>query len=348
MIIPKNILLVRTDRIGDVVLSLPLAEAIKNHYPGCKVTFLVKSYTLELVQHHPLVDDVLTLDEISGVPVITSNVKKIKERKFDSCIIVYPTFKIAFILFLSRIKNRIGTGYRTYSFLFNQKIYEHRKYAEKHELQYNMNLLKLFGIEEKAEEGATAFRLPIEQTALEEIDLFFKSKNIDPKKPVIIVHPGSGGSAVDLPISKMKLLIEKLVALDTTILITGNGSEKEICETLVVTNRTINVAGRFSLSGLTALISKADIFIANSTGPLHIAAALDKYVVGFYPKISACSVRRWGPFTQKKAIFEPELDCKNCTRSQCETLNCMDTISIDTVFANIKKYYMLLQKNGDF
>ena len=348
MITPNNILLVRTDRIGDVVLSLPLAQAIKNKFPGCKVTFLVKNYTIDLVKNNPFIDDVITLDEIDNTPTLISNVRKIKSKKFDSCIVVYPTFRIAFILFLTGIKNRIGTGYRSYSFFFTKKIYEHRKYAERHELQYNLNLLKVFDIDKQLTFGEADFHLQISEEGKRDVQQFFLKNKIDDSKPIIIVHPGSGGSAVDLPLNKMKQLVENLLTLNTKILITGSASEKEICQSLVVNENSINVAGLFSLPSLIALIERSAIFISNSTGPLHIAAALKKYVVGFYPKIDACSVRRWGPFTEKKSIFEPTINCTNCTREQCEKLNCMASISIDEVFAEIKKNYMLLQKNGDF
>lgn len=348
MINPKNILLVRTDRIGDVVLSLPLAEAIKKKFPACKVTFLVKNYTVDLVKNHPFIDDVITLDEIDNTPPLISNVRKIKSKNFDSCIVVYPTFRIAFILFLTGIKNRIGTGYRSYSFFFTKKIYEHRKYAERHELQYNLNLLKVFGIEKQLTFGEADFHLQISEEGKRDVQQFFLENKIDDAKPIIIVHPGSGGSAVDLPLNMMKMLVKNLLSLEVKILITGSQSEKKICQSLVVDENTINVAGIFSLPSLVALIDKSKMFISNSTGPLHIAAALKKYVVGFYPKIDACSVRRWGPFSEKKTIFEPTINCTNCTRAQCEKLNCMASISIDEVFAEIKKNYMLLQKNGDF
>ena len=348
MINPKNILLVRTDRIGDVVLSLPLAEEIKKAFPECRISFLVKAYTLDLVKDHPYIDEVLTLDETDKSPNIFSNVKKIKSKNFDSCVVVYPTFKIAFLLFLSGIKNRIGTGYRSYSFFFTKKIYEHRKYAEKHELQYNLNLLKVFGIEKQLNLGEAEFHLQISKAGKADVEQFFLEKKIDEHRPVIIVHPGSGGSAVDLPLSRMKELVQNLLELKVSVFITGSSNEREICQSLVLNENTINVAGRFSLASLIALIDKSSIFISNSTGPLHIAAALGKYVVGFYPRIDACSVRRWGPFTENKVIYEPVINCQNCTRKQCERLNCMDTISITQVFANIKKNYMLLQKNGDF
>ncbi|MCH7516255.1 MAG: glycosyltransferase family 9 protein [Bacteroidetes bacterium] len=146
MITPNNILIIRTDRIGDVILSLPLAALIKKHFPECKVSFLLKEYAKDLVGDHPYIDDVLILQESNGRIPIFKNVNRLKSNFFDASIIVYPTFITALIVFLSRIMFRIGSGYRWYSFLFNKRIYEHRKYAEKHELEFNVNLLQTFGI----------------------------------------------------------------------------------------------------------------------------------------------------------------------------------------------------------
>ena len=87
-------------------------------------------------------------------------------------IIVYPTFQTALIIFLSRIKNRIGTGYRWYSFLFNSKIYEHRKYAEKHELEYNVNLLKAFGINEEVSPENVNFDISINKKSEKRLQIF--------------------------------------------------------------------------------------------------------------------------------------------------------------------------------
>jgi heptosyltransferase-2 len=105
-----------------------------------------------------------------------------------------------------------------------------------------------------------------------------------------------------------------------------------LCSKFIVHNSVKNLAGKLNLSQLTTLISVADIFISNSTGPIHIASAMDKYVIGFYPKILSCSVQRWGPYTEKRTIFSPTIDCSNCSRRQCEKLDCMNSIDIGRVF----------------
>jgi lipopolysaccharide heptosyltransferase II len=338
MIEPRNLLIVRTDRIGDVVLSLPLAELVKKNFPKCKVTYLLREYTQCLADHHPFIDNILLLIEKNGKPLLGENVRLLKKYQFDSCIVVYPTFNTAIISYLSGIKNRIGTGYRWYSFLFNQKIFEHRKYAEKHELEYNVNLLKAFGIDEKVNRDNIKFHLKPNHDSKVKINRLLSENEVDPAKPIVIIHPGSGGSAIDLPIESFKKLV-RLLSSDygATIIITGLGSEKQLCDQLVLNNKIKNLAGMLSLSELIALIAESKVFISNSTGPIHLAAALKKITIGFYPKILSCSSKRWGPYSNNTRIFVPAIDCNNCTREQCERLNCMSSIKIDEVFSEVQK-----------
>ena len=337
MIVPKNILIVRTDRIGDVVLTLPLAGIIKKHYPNCKVTFLVNDYTKEIAKGNKLIDEVITIKTAGDKIDLSSNLKEIKQRRFDSAIVVYPKFTVALLIFLSGIKKRIGSGYRWYSFLFNEKVFEHRKNAERHELEYNINLLRKIGVNEEVNVSDVKFNLDINENSLIKVKSLLVESGIKENENFVIVHPGSGGSSVDLPLSKFKELIEKISALDDVrILLTGSEAERKICDEISSGKRTINFAGKLSISELTALISLSKIFISNSTGPLHIAAALNVFVIGFYPKIIACSAKRWGPYNKNNIIFEPIIDCNNCTAEQCEKLDCMNSIDVGRVFDKVK------------
>ena len=335
---PRNILIVRTDRIGDVVLTLPLVSILKKNFPDAKISFLLRNYTFPLAQNNLGIDEVITLEEKNGRPEIISNKKKLRS-KFDTCIIAYPTFRIALILFLAGIKNRIGTGYRWYSFLFNKKIYDHRKISEYHELEYNVRLLKALGINENVNPSNVQFNLHSSKESRQIIESELKSRKVDLSKKIVILHPGSGGSSIDLPFENMKKLIGKMAhELDVEILITGSSNEAELCQSLIVNEKTKNLAGVFELKEMIALIEKAEILIANSTGPIHIAAALGKNIIGFYPKIVSCSDKRWGPYTNRKNIFSPAINCSNCSREQCEELNCMSSINIDEVFETTKLF----------
>ncbi|RJP65858.1 MAG: lipopolysaccharide heptosyltransferase family protein [Ignavibacteriales bacterium] len=342
MITPRNILVIRIDRIGDVVLTLPIAGIIKKKFPYCKVSFLTRNYTRPLIENQPFVDNALTLIEENGKIPLLKNIRLIKSLGFDSCLVVYPTFKISLITFLSGIKNRIGTGYRWYSFLFTHKNYEHRKEAVKHELEYNINLLKFIGIENNFSRKNISFDLKVNSNAELKTEQLLSDFQICKEKPMVIVHPGSGGSAVDLPFARMKELVLQMAQdLDVDIVLTGTKTEKELCEKLKIDMKVTNMAGKLELNELIALISKCNLLIANSTGPIHIAAALGKNVIGFYPKVKVCSPLRWGPYTEKSVVFQPEINCNDCTVSQCEKLNCMDSINIKKVFDTVKNFLIL-------
>ena len=332
----KKILIVRTDKIGDVVLTLPLAGILKNKLPGCKITFMVKEYTKPLVEANTQVDDVLIYDEEFG---FDNTLKEIKDKNFDTCFVVHPRFRLALLLKLAGIKNRIGSGYRWYSFLFNKKIFEHRKYGTDHELHHNINLLKLIDIDTEITENNVEFNLQPDDNSIQSVEKELAIQGIQTDKPFIIIHPGSGGSAVDLPFSHFKKIVKELAHdLEYNVVITGSENEKEICDSIMAKNNAYNLAGKFTLPELIALISKAMVLVANSTGPIHIAAALGVNVVGFYPKIPASSQKRWGPYTSRKRVFEPNIDCSNCTREQCEKLNCMSSIKTTDVVQAIKDF----------
>ena len=344
----KNILIVRTDRIGDVILSLPMANIIKKHYPESRISFYVRSYTESLVKNHPAVNEILILDEISGKPSLWTNIKMLKNKEFDTAIMVYPTFLLSLIIFLAGIKERIGTGYRWYSFLFNKKVYTHRKYAEKHELEFNVELLRQLEIDEKVNTDSVEFNLQVEKESRDKIKKIFDDNNIDKNKPVVVIHPGSGGSAIDLPAEKFKELVKRIDDSGKyNVFVTGSKSEKTLCGFVTVSDRVKNLSGQLELAELTALIQMSDIFVANSTGPLHIAAALDKFIIGFYPKIIACSAERWGPYSEKSYVFKPNIDCTGCSREQCERLDCMSSINTGDVFDKIEQIYKIISPNGE-
>lgn len=335
---PKNILVVRTDRIGDVILSLPIASIIKEKYPKSKLTYLVREYTSKLVEANNFIDEILIIKEDKNSFKFFENIELIRKKRFDVAIILYPTFLISLIIFLAGIPKRIGTGYRLYSFLFTDKIYEHRKDAKKHELEYNVSLLEKIGIYFQPNYDNIKFNLNLSSDSLNKVEKIFIERNLSTDEKFIIIHPGSGGSAVDLPIEKFKELINLLEDLPIKIILTGNKDEKSLCDKLMLNKNVLNFAGLLDLDELVALISKSFLLVANSTGPIHIAAALGKCTVGFYPKVKACSVERWGPYTKNRIIFVPELECEDCTVKKCEQINCMNFINIEKVSQEIKNF----------
>ena len=88
-------------------------------------------------------------------------------------------------------------------------------------------------------------------------------------------------------------------------------------------------------------LRQAAVFVANSTGPIHIAAAVGTPVVGLYPQLTALSTRRWGPYTERKTVFSPvdkPEDCRVCLFEKGEPCACMASIGVDAVFDAAARY----------
>lgn len=337
---PLRILIVRTDRIGDVVLTLPMVDILKMNNPATYIAMMVRRYTSELVQNSTSVDETILYDDANGLVPFFKMLKNIRQYKFDIAFVAFPRFRIALLLFLAGVKLRVASGYRLYSLLFNKRIYEHRKDAKKHELEYNLSLLDAVGIPLKKVEPPW---ITISEDLVNKVKQRLENFGINSSDKIVIIHPGSGGSSRDWHIEKFAELGKKISAIrDVNIVITGGLNEHQLVENLkqAIGGNVVGKAGEFSVVEYAALAKLAKLFISNSTGTIHIAAAVGTNVIGFYPQITALSQQRWGPYTEKKKVFTPSgkpVDCDKCKNGKirCE---CMDTISVDQVFEAAKNF----------
>jgi heptosyltransferase-3 len=334
---PQNILIVRTDRIGDVVLSLPMISTLRATFPVARISMLLRSYTQSLAEDYPGLNGILLYDHDGMDKPWRVMVNELRRHKFDTAIIVYPTARLAALMFSAGIPRRIGTGYRWYSFLFTHKVYEHRKTAEKHEAHYNLSLLKVLGCEVRSVPEVT---LPIGDADDEEAALILRSLDIRPDKLVAVLHPGSGGSAREWGARNFSKLAQILADDGIQVLVTGGPGESTLVYDVVKGSQreAKPLLTMRRLKTLAAVLKRADVFVGNSTGPLHIAAAVGTPVVGLYPPIVACSPVRWGPLTSRKRIFIPAREkCPRCSGGACQASDCMDLIRPEEVAQAVRE-----------
>jgi heptosyltransferase-3 len=340
----QRILIVRTDRIGDVILTLPMARVLKQHFPSVHVSMLIQQYTAELVEDDPSVDQIVHYDN-GGYPLpFFRLLDSMREGKFDVVFHTHPRFRLALITWLARIPLRVGTGYRWYSFLFNKKVYEHRKDAQRHELEYNLNLLKAVDCPEGYEKAAPTLQIP--SSATESVTQLVRSLGIPQYNKIAIIHPGSGGSSRDWSAENFGELGKRIGGLaNVSVIVTGGKGEDELVKRVqsIVGHSCITIVNRLTLGEFAALAKMAALFISNSTGTIHIAAAVGTPVIGLYPHLVPLSAARWGPYTERKVIFSPlnhPLNCTRCTGEKGSYCECMNSISVDEVFATAS--HMLL------
>lgn len=281
-----------------------MIDTLKQNYPNSKIDFMVNNRVSELVKDYPNINKVQSIEKDS-----LRDIKKIcREGDYDLAIVVRPLFITALAVFLSGIKFRLGTGYRWYSFLFNIKHYEHRKYSVKHELEYNLSLLDELECEHIKDPYP---KLTISDEILGSVRGKLISMGIDNDKPFIIIHPGSLGSAKTWSSNNFSKLVSLLTEdnlFKHKVILTGTKSENVILNAVAneVKNKdNIHIINDLGIKEFGALCKFSAMFISNSTGPIHIAAAVGTFCVGFFSPVRQESAVRWAPYTERKKIFSP-------------------------------------------
>lgn len=297
----NRIAIFRTDRLGDMVLTLPLANAIKTEIPEAEITMFARSYTSPLLIKSPVIDNIIFIDKIEK-----KLYKEIKQNRFDAVFFPRPRFDEALAAFLAGVKYRIGSGYRAYSFLFNHKVFDHRKSAEYNEAEYNTRLLGSI-LSKSVQTSLVKPFIPSDSKVTVNKIL---AANYFSNKDFLIIHPGSRGSALDWNAKNFGIaanIISKQTGLNAVI--TGIESESSSCDIAQKhCSDALNLCGKLSLTDMFALIERSKLFIANSTGTLHIAASIGIPVIGLYPNTPHISARRWGPYSQNSITISPPTD----------------------------------------
>lgn len=294
----KRILIVRPDRIGDVVLSTPLPREIKKTFPDSFVAVLVRNYTKDIFINNPYVDKILLIDDDNGKSFF-KKLMEIRKLRFSHSLTLLPTERINYLLFFAGIPYRVGVGHKLYQFLTFTKYVSRNKYIPlRHEADYCMDLARKIGV--------------VSNNLSTEIFLTEEEKNsvvkkrerlLSGKKFIVGVHTSSGNSAPNWTINYYKELIEKLTADENIrVVVTDDKIPDELkgIEDASFPNKGLTL--RESFINFAAL----DVLISASTGPMHIAAALKIKTISMFCPLTACSPKLWGPQGNESKILIPE------------------------------------------
>lgn len=327
----NKLIISRTDAIGDVILTIPIAGILKNLNKNIQIVFLGQNYTKDIIESSEFIDEFISWDNIKQKTKI-NKINYFKSLNADAIIHVFPNKEIAQLSKKASIKYRIGTTHRIFHlFTCNKLINLGRKNSNLHEAQLNIKLLKAFNIKTDFELN----ELPNFYGFNKPQDLFPKINNlIDKNKFNIILHPKSNGSAREWGLQNFLNLIEILPVDKYKIFITGTEIEKKLLKDLIYHKKITDLTGKLSLKEFIAFISKTDGLVAASTGPLHIAAAFGKKAIGIYPPISPMNPQRWAPIGKNSSFLVLDKKCNKCKNGN--TCECMLSITATQVYNKLK------------
>lgn len=323
-----NVLVIRPDGIGDVVLALPVASQLRRLVPGVRIGFLTSPAVAPLLEQHPDVDYVRTIRWTDPLPAVRAAFS----GGVDAALFLKPFRRLMWAAFLTRVPIRVATGYRWYSLLANRRVYVHRHDFSKHESEYNVGMLAGLGL---ATGPVTPPRLVLtdsERTRAEE-----RWRGVP--RPRVLIHPG-GISARRWNSRHYHALAAALTEDRFGVALTGSEEERVIFEREVVDGKTfpggvMNCMGKLSLRELMGMIGAADVVVSGATGPAHLAAALGTVTVSLFDPRRSNLPRRWKPLG-RGVVLRPDVPiCEQCVGEACPFWDCLDRLTVEEVCARV-------------
>ncbi len=331
----KKILIIRLDRIGDVILSTPAIRAVRQTFPQADISLLIKEYTKDLLVTNSNIDRLL----IYKKDVIT--------RNFDLAIALHPGFLQNYLTFVSGAVFRAGfTGWGG-GFFLTHRIKDDRQSRIRHEVDSALEVVASLGCETKDK----SLDISVTQEGEEFAKDFFLKNNLSSSDSIIVIHPGSRQEYIRWPEKGFAALADTLIKEEKAKVILSAGEEERqlIDKILLLMNEKPLIAQGFRLSCLISIIKRCNLFIGNSSGPMHIAAALKVPVVAIFGPVHPLdSFKEWGPWGENNIIVAKDFNCPNCHPSDCKTFRCLNEISVEEVLNAARQQLNNKHEQGNY
>jgi len=343
----RKILLARTDRIGDLVLTTPAIKAIREAYPDAYIAMIVRPYGEPLVKDNPYLDEVIIYDKFGLHRSAAATIRfglNLRKAGFDRAVIFHSTNRMHIIAYIANIPRRIGYDNRL-SFLLTDSIKNLKHEGKKHERDYTLDLLKALGIESHEKE----LYITVDNGAVSDIEQVLSSHGITIKDKLVTIHPGASCISKIWPSERFAKLSDMLIEKHNVkiVVIGGNDKRDLFCVESVkkfMRKEALFLKGALGLKELAALLKRSELFVSNDSGPVHIATAVGTPVVDIFGRNQpGLSPIRWGPLGKKDIAIHKDVGCEGiCLAHNCKkSFACLRAVSVDDIYIAIQSMNLL-------
>ncbi len=336
----KRLLLFHTAFPGDIILTLPLLQALRRHLPESRITTVTTPAAAEVLQHHPAVDERLLYDkrgEQKSLRAALHLARELRTRAFDAALIPHRSLRSALVCRRADIPRRIGFATSAGRWLLTDTVPDDR---QAHEIARNLALLRPLGVPADGAELPDLFPGAAEREAVER---FFRDRPQLGTARLAAVAPGSVWNTKRWPADRFTALLRLLAGRGFSIVLVGGESDRPLCaEIAAAAGEDVPVAdasGRFTLLGSAELLRRCRICVSNDSAPMHLAVAVRTPVVAvFGPTVPAFG---FGPAGRGDRVVGVEgLTCRPCSihggaRCPTGTFACMLGIPPEQVLEDI-------------
>ncbi len=336
----RRILVLRTDGLGDLVMSSPMFPALKRAFPNARVTVLVANWSRDLVPLVPGIDDVLFLDlpwvtggGVAAWAKLFETIRGLRNENFDLGIDPRGDFRNNLLLFLTGIPRRVGFSITGGDYWLTDVI---PAGPDRHLRSFARAVVKYIAPNIQNDPFLPFIRLP--ETGKNAASAFLAGHSVvrSPSCPVVVIHPAARWPGRQWSIERYAEVADRLfAAFGANIVLTGSMSERSV--TRAVTEKCkiakpIDAAGAVSFEGFLGLLATADLFIGVDSGPMHLADALGTPVVALLGPALARTIR---PSSRLARVIthQDAFPCAPCSQTTClhQGHSCLDAISVDEV-----------------
>ncbi len=342
-----ELLITRNDRLGDFMLAWPAMQAVHRSLPEAQLTVLAPACAVPLAS---LCAGVTAVVQDPAVPGRWGNARALarllRPSGFDAALALFSRFDVALGLALAGIPMRVAPATKPAQVLYTRRLRQRRSQSTRPEWLYNLELAEFFlvqlGVSRPIRTSAPYLSFPAAEVTAARRRLA-ERLGIDSARPWVFVHPGHGGSSPTLPTDLFARIGRELVTAGSELILSEGPADKAPVEMLSVALGATPHARYRSLAGLDAYardLAAADLFLSGSTGPLHIAGALDVATVAFYPHRRSASATRWQTLNNenRRLAFMPPSSAEE---------NDFAAIDMDAVTGKIKVFLARLAPDRD-
>jgi len=337
----RRIVIIKLDHIGDVILSIPALANLRAHFPLAHIVMVVNSALEQVAGYIPHVDEVLCYNarffDRSGRSKmfdLTRGMRfsrEMRDREFDLIVDLRGSFASLLFAMIARSKYRIDRG----TYLIQRKLGRTSLESE-HEAEVNLDILTRAGLSTRSREMS----MSLSKADMDSADLLLRDFGEESSiYPIVVIHAGVPTMIKCWSVEKYVRLADRLSQeYSARIIFVGDESEKQAAQSVIssMNGEAINLSGGTTLGQLAAVLKKADLFVGNDSGPMHLAAVFGTRVIGLF---GPTSPQRFGPYGDHCFALRMEPDCPPCMRNECKKPGhkCIDQISVDDVMEVVKQ-----------
>jgi heptosyltransferase III len=289
----NTVLVIRPDRLGDVVLSTPVYETLKKAYPHLSINVLVESVQAELLKDNPNINRILAYDPRQPLTIF----RQLRDEHFDLTLTLIKKFSATatFFALCSGAKIRVGYDHPENAWVHNIRV--PAEGPPQHESENNLELLRALGIHEIQNQPKLYFNPQETQKIVGILQQFRTSWN----QPVVLVKTGTRIAKWGWQWEKFQTVIEGLLESAQVWLINGPGEEAELKTAIANMQKKPQLLPLLTAKELALLIQECDVLLCNHTGIMHLASAVDKPVCAIFKH---GEIKRWGPLNSNSVVLE--------------------------------------------